>query len=116
MLERRKSQRSPAFLGGVIVFSQDRASAQCIIRNRSDSGARLIVHNPSFVPDEFELTIPQQQMALRARARWRGCDGLGIEFIHADEEGALDPKAVRRIKRLEIENRRLKRRLRDRTL
>jgi len=116
MLERRKTQRFPAFLGGVIMFAQDRASAECIIRNRSDGGARLIVHNSSFVPDEFELMIPQRQATLRARTRWRGYDELGIEFFHADEDGSTrDTNAARRIKRLELENRRLKRRLRDRT-
>ncbi|MEZ5787424.1 MAG: PilZ domain-containing protein [Xanthobacteraceae bacterium] len=114
MLERRTSHRFPAFLGGVIMFSQDRGSAECIIRNRSDGGARLIVHNSSFIPDEFELMIPQRETILRARTRWRGCDDLGIEFFCADGEGAREASAARRIKRLEIENRRLKRRLRDR--
>ena len=96
MLERRKSQRSPAFLGGIIMFSQDRASAECIIRNRSDGGARLIVHDSSFIPDEFELMIPQRQMALRARARWRGCDDIGIEFFQSDQDGAAPGVAAAR--------------------
>lgn len=116
MPERRQSQRFPAFLGGIIMFSQDRASAECIIRNRSDGGARLIVHNPSFIPEAFDLVIPQRQTTLRARTCWRGCDDLGIEFVHDDRDGsALAVGAAQRIKRLETENRRLRRRLRDRT-
>lgn len=113
MVERRKTQRFPAFLGGVIKFSQDRASAECIIRNRSEGGARLVVHNPGFIPDEFELAIPQQRTTVRARTRWRGYDDLGIEFSHANEQGAPNADAARRLKRLERENRRLKRQLRD---
>lgn len=115
MFERRKTQRFPAFLGGVISFAQHRASAECIIRNQSGNGARLVLYDPSFIPDEFELTIPQRQTTLRARTRWRDYDSLGIEFLASEpNESLLGATAVRRLKRLERENRLLKRRLRER--
>lgn len=117
MLERRKNQRFPVYIGGVINFLQESGgSAECLIRNRSDGGALLIVSNANLIPDEFDLMIPQQQTTLRARTRWRGYDHLGVEFPFEEEPAAPDVGVARRFRRLQMENRRLKRRLRERTV
>ena len=114
MLERRKTGRLPVFIGGFIKLSEDRAGVKCLIRNRSKDGAMLVVENSNAIPDEFDLAIPQQQATLRARTRWRGYDHLGVEFLNDKERiAAANADVVRLIKRLELENRRLKRRLRN---
>lgn len=85
MLDRRKAQRMPVFLCGIINFSDGQASVKCLIRNRSEGGALLAVDNSNTIPDEFDLVIPQQELTLRAHTRWRGYDHVGVEFSHEDE-------------------------------
>jgi PilZ domain-containing protein len=112
MRERRKTQRLPAYLGGQVAFFRRRATADCIIRNTSATGAKLVIQNCSFVPDEFELTIPQRQAEYRVRARWRGVNEIGVELEPLQTSDAPVPLAlVRRMKRLEAENADLKRRM-----
>lgn len=112
MRERRREQRLRSYLGGEIAFLRRRVTADCIIRNTSDSGAKLIVQNGRLVPDEFELTIPRQQADYRARTRWRRVDEIGVELELMHESDAPIPLAwARKLKRLEAENAGLRRQL-----
>lgn len=112
MLDRRKEQRRPAYLGGVIAFAKHSATAECVIRNRSEGGVRLVVHNATFVPDEFELLIPNRQAAYRVRAAWRRLDQMGVSIVAPlAEDPRVNPLIAARSRRLEAENALLKRRL-----
>lgn len=112
MLDRRKQQRFPSYLGGLIAFSKHCTSAECVIRNRSDGGARLLIYNAGLLPDEFDLIVPKSQAAYRVRARWRHEDEIGVEIASAlAADSDSNPLAARRIRRLTAENKRLKRRL-----
>jgi hypothetical protein len=112
MLDRRKAQRWPAYLGGKIIFPQRMAVADCLVRNISAQGAKLVVHNACFVPDEFELLIPCKRAEYRVRPRWRQADQMGVEIAPPHATDVPVPLSyVRRVKRLEEENERLKKRL-----
>ena len=43
----------------------------CVVRDTSGVGARLVVPNATLLPDTFELHIPSRQSAYRVRTRWR---------------------------------------------
>jgi hypothetical protein len=114
MRDRRKEQRFPAYLGGRITFSKRFAVADCLVRNTSATGARLVLHNGAFIPDEFDLSIPHRQADYRVRARWRSIDAIGVEITtHAAAPAPVPLSLARRMKRLESENAVLKRRLRE---
>ena len=105
MLDRRKQQRWPAYLGGRIAFSKRFAAAECLVRNTSAAGAKLVIHNGGFIPDEFDLMIPHRRAEYRVRARWRSLDAIGVEFTRAQNADAPIPISLaRRMKRLEREN------------
>lgn len=80
MRERRKVQRWPAYLGGRASFLSEKSTADVLIRNTSASGAKVVVHNCRFVPDNFKLTIPKWRAEYRVRACWRHYDEMGVEF------------------------------------
>jgi hypothetical protein len=80
MRERRKELRSPAYIGGRASFFREQSTADVLIRNVSASGAKLVVDNGSFIPDNFKLTIRKWQAGYRARACWRRHDEIGVEF------------------------------------
>ncbi|MFD2181772.1 PilZ domain-containing protein [Rhodoplanes azumiensis] len=114
--DRRKAARSPSYLGGQLVFSDQRLSAECIVRDRSDTGALLFVADAGRLPDSFDLTITKTRTRFRARTRWRRADALGVELTApaAPPRAAPDdPFEHDRVLRLKAENERLKRRLRQ---
>jgi hypothetical protein len=111
MLERRKEQRWPAYLGGRIVCERRETTADCLIRNTSPSGARLVLHQAALLPDEFSLQIPCKQAELRVRICWRRVDEIGIDTALENQSEPIDLAVGRQMRRLEEQAEQLKRRL-----
>ena len=111
MEERRKEQRWPAYLGATAVFNRQ-LSANCIVKNTSGSGAKLVLHNTPLIPDEFDVSVPHKNGEWRARVKWRQFDQIGVEF--APREDSAEPvslEEVRRLRELKKENKLLRRRV-----
>jgi PilZ domain len=81
--------RQKTFLKGTLYYDNRRASIECVIRNISDSGARLTFDQPTVVPENVELFIPHRQQTLPARVRRRGPNEVGIAF---ENERLLEPR------------------------
>ena len=112
MQERRKEGRSPAYLGGQITTDRKLIAIDCVVRNTSGAGAKLVVPNPTLLPDILELHIPRKNVAYRVRACWRHLDDVGVEIMPLELADAPVPLAMaRRLKRLEAENVALRRQL-----
>jgi hypothetical protein len=112
MLDRRREQRWPVYLGGTLSFNKRLSVTDCLVRNTSAHGARLALDGTPFVPDECDLLIPHWHAEYRMRVKWRRHDHIGIEFVHCDpsRQPTLIAQA-RRLKRLERENKALRLRL-----
>ena len=80
MSEKRKSTRKPSFLGGTITYNRDLWTADCVVKNLSDEGAKLTGHNLPVLPDHFDLSIPQKKTKYRVHVRWRAKDAIGVAF------------------------------------
>jgi PilZ domain-containing protein len=80
MSERRNATRQKSFLRGCIQFNNRRTVIDCLVRDISAAGARLIFSGSVSVPDVVELYIPQREQTLRARVQWRRGDELGVAF------------------------------------
>ena len=112
MQERRKEGRSLSYLGGQITTERRLISIDCVVRNTSESGARLAVPHARLLPDVFELHIPKKNAAYRVCTRWRGTDEVGVEIAPLDTTDAPIPLTLaRRLKILEAENAALRRQL-----
>lgn len=102
--------RQRTFLKGTLYYDNRRASADCTIRDLSESGARLIFEHPVSVPDTVELFIPHKQQSLQARVRRRGPKEIGIEFEAANAAEPQDGAGLQqRVEMLESEIAALKR-------
>jgi len=104
--------RQRTFLKGTIYYDNHRASIDCVIRDMSDSGARLSLDHPATVPDDIELFIPHKQQTLRARVQRRVPNELGIAFEidrSLDPRRASDTELQQRVEMLEAEIAALKR-------
>jgi hypothetical protein len=109
--ERRRVARQKSFLRGMIYFNNRRNVVDCLIRDISPYGARLIFSDAVTTPDAFELYIPQKQQTLRIHVIWRHGQEVGVSFAQAAQ---VDPVAdtgdlAERVARLEMELATLKR-------
>ena len=107
MGERRIATRQKSFLRGCIYFNNRRASADCLIRDISETGARLIFSAAVAIPDVVDLYIPQKEQTLRSRVQWRHGDEIGVAVeapAQIPEVATGEPgDVVERIQKLETE-------------
>ena len=83
MAERRRSVRKKSFLRGCVYFNKRRSAIDCLIRDISDQGARIIFSGTTNFPDVVELYIPHKEQTVRAHVQWRRGDEVGLAFPEA---------------------------------
>ncbi|HTV36266.1 MAG TPA: PilZ domain-containing protein [Xanthobacteraceae bacterium] len=105
MGERRSSVRQKSFLRGCVYFNKRRNSLDCLIRDISSEGARIIFSDTVNVPDLIELYIPQKEQTVRARVQWRHGDEIGLAFPDAlrAADGTSQGELAMRVAHLETE-------------
>src|SRR6185503_7579244 len=110
-VERRRVTRQKSFLRGMIYFNNRRNVVDCLIRDISPYGARLIFSDAVSTPDVFELYIPQKEQTLRIHVIWRHGQEVGVAFAQATqvETVAETGDLAERVGRLEMEIAGLKR-------
>jgi PilZ domain len=108
MSERRAIPRKRSFLQGRIFFNNRRSSVDCLIRDISDTGAKLSFSEAVTVPEVMELYIPTKEEMRRVRAQWRSGNDMGIAFDYDEQAPSLVPDGAvsdlaGRVARLESE-------------
>jgi hypothetical protein len=76
----RRTQRRRALLGATITFNHGNSTVECLIRDISDSGARLAVPEAVTLPAAFELSIPRKNKRRPVQMLWRRADVVGVRF------------------------------------
>ena len=103
--ERRRIARQKSFLRGMVYFNNRRSVADCLIRDISPFGARLIFSDTITTPDTMDLYIPQKEQTLRSHVIWRVGHEVGVAFPQAVQgppaPGTTD--LAERVTRLEAE-------------
>ncbi len=122
MDERRLKPRTRTFLQGRVFYNNRRQSADCIIRELTDDGARLSFTDPVGLPHAFELHIPHRDQTIRVETAWNHGTEVGVGFARHDlpsgaplapviEAAHGEHTMIERIEKLEKEVASLKRRL-----
>ena len=117
MSEQRKVTRSRTVFRGSIIFNNGNSSVNCLVRNFSETGAKIIVGELIAFPQQFELHIPQKGRTYLALIKWRNGEETGVEFVNelvndrAIPIGAGD--LADQLRALEKENAKLKRLVAD---
>jgi len=103
--ERRKSSRQKSFLHGCIYFNNRRSAIDCLIRDISAEGARLVFSQTATIPDVIELHIPQKDQTLRAHVQRRTSGEVGVAFdtVHAPAAPTENEDLAARVERLEAD-------------
>ncbi|MBS1167482.1 MAG: hypothetical protein H6R00_3507 [Proteobacteria bacterium] len=113
MFDRRSERRGRTYLGGQVAFNNRWSTFDCLVRNMSQSGARIEFARPVMVPDEFDLLIPLRGNSRRARVVWKEATALGISFLDPDLGAVVPIELARQIRKLKAERDMLARRVRD---
>ncbi len=87
--EARQSERKRVLKGGKIAFAARCASLPCVVRDISDTGARLQVKDHSSVPETFELLIELDGFEADVEVVWRRTGEVGVVFL--DEPKIKNP-------------------------
>ena len=108
MGERRQSARQKSLLRGCIYFNNRRLAVDCLVRDFSSAGARLIFSDAVSVPEAVDLYIPHKDKMLRARVQWRHGNEVGVVFakesaLAAGPAPASDREIAERVEKLEVE-------------
>ncbi len=116
MVEPRITNRARTILGAKIIFNNRSSTVDCVIRNISDTGAKISLDDQMSIPQRFEFSVPQKGMTYDAKAVWRQDNEVGIEFIKEPASqianGSQD-NLQQRVIELEAENKSLRKRLAD---
>jgi PilZ domain len=103
--EKRKSARQRMFLRGFIRVPQNTSNFDCIVRNLSETGAKLRFRCRPPVTDFLELHIPTKRKIAQSKVMWiDDCEvGVSFEDIVNTFPSASDSELSDRIARLEGE-------------
>lgn len=103
--ESRSQVRVRTFLKGRIVFNNGNSTFDCLVRDLSGTGAKLVLTQTATLPEVFDLHILHKGAIYRAQIRWRRTDQIGVRFLDADaQQGAGADTVEVRLKQLEVEN------------
>jgi PilZ domain-containing protein len=82
-VQRRKNERRPVNLMAVILAEGDgTAICQCTMADISQGGTKLIVEQPSLIPESFVLVLSRgARIHRKCKVRWRSEIAIGVEFI-----------------------------------
>ncbi|MDR3510831.1 MAG: PilZ domain-containing protein [Caulobacteraceae bacterium] len=100
--ERRSEPRTRVLFKGKIVYSHNSFSADCVIRDLSVGGARIVI-GPEAVCDDPYLVVIRNAVAHRSRAVWRTGQQLGMRFLTSIDLSRETPLQLRAIQRLWLE-------------
>ena len=111
MEERRKNFRGRTYLSGQIAFNNRCSTADCLVRNLTDEGAKIVFAAPATIPAEFDFTIHQKGDSRRTRIVWRREMEAGVAFLPTASNSVVSIEAARKIRGLEAERETLARRI-----
>lgn len=90
MKDRRLSARKRSFLQGRVYYNHRRSSVDCLVRDISEHGAKLVFGEAVAVPDAIELYLPGKEELHRVVVQWRKGTEMGVDFELAGAVAAAD--------------------------
>ncbi len=77
---RRTQRRMRTLKGAEIVFNAGYSAFECVVKDISDTGARIQMGDATGVPEHFELVIPHDNFRRKCTVRWRRYNMVGVSF------------------------------------
>ena len=78
--ERRRAARHRVLMAAKLVAMNAWVFIDGVVKDKSDTGARIYCERPDVVQDDFRLLILKEGTIQDCRVRWRSGHFLGVEF------------------------------------
>jgi PilZ domain len=101
-LENRSAPRMRAVLKAEARYNNGMMSAPCLVRDISDTGARLELEGDVALPDRFDLYIEKRQKTFRSIVKRRNGRDVGVAFEDVAQP-STDPGMSERLGKLEAD-------------
>jgi hypothetical protein len=115
--ERRVSKRKRTLLAAKVVFADGASTVDCVIRDRSETGAKISLGSFATLPEDFDLIIAGRGEHLSAQMVWSRGEELGVSFqdkpLSAEAQKEEAESLRRRIRDLESTVSKLQSRIRE---
>ena len=112
MLDRRGSARDKVIYGGVAEIGDGGLSRDCVVRNISDTGARLEFSSAARLPHEqISLKIARKGRSFLARIIWWRDNFVGVAFGPGTSSELPGSDLAERLRKSELKKRQLQRRI-----
>lgn len=72
--------------GKITLNTNQEDTYECIVVDLSDTGAKLLVHNPYELTDTFQLSFASGKVVYNCRTVWKSKDEVGAEFIFQEDQ------------------------------
>jgi PilZ domain len=79
--DRRAGQRHRVLKGGTLHFNKGYSSLECVVRDLSETGARIQMGETFGVPSRFMMSISGEDERVEASLRWRNARSIGLSFL-----------------------------------
>jgi PilZ domain len=101
-LENRSARRARTVLKAEVRYNNGLMSAPCLVRDISDTGARLELGGDLALPDRFDLYIEKKQKTYRSIVKRRNGRDIGVAFEDVVQPSA-DVGMAERVGKLEAD-------------
>jgi len=78
-MDHRLNHRRRSLIGAQIVSNNGFSTLDCLVKDISESGARLKVENTLAVPEKFSLSLSDGRR-FESTVQWRRADMVGVQF------------------------------------
>ena len=92
--EKRNSPRRRALKAGIVSLNNGNITLPCVVRDISETGAKLKVDTGRHPPDQFQLQIELDGLLAECTVVWRDGQQLGVEFVEPPTVSAPTRKQV----------------------
>jgi PilZ domain len=114
MLDRRQNAREKVIYGGVAEVGERGATKDCVVRNISDTGARIEFDNVVKLPKEqMSLTIARKGRSFLAKIIWWRDNFVGVAFSSEQPYDLPVSDLEERLRKSEKKKRQLQRRIKE---
>jgi hypothetical protein len=114
MLDRRQNVREKVIYGGVAEVGERGATKDCVVRNISDTGARIEFDNVVKLPKEqMSLTIARKGRSFLAKIIWWRDNFVGVAFSSEQPYDLPVSDLEERLRKSEKKKRQLQRRIKE---
>ena len=86
--ERRVAPRRRVLKGAQAAFNDRHCSIPCVVKNISDTGARVRSDNVANIPDTFDLIIDLDGLEARCEVVWRKDMEVGVRFVGSPQQSS----------------------------